>query len=96
MKVNENEKFKKLKEILVNHLSSKVFLKPKILVVDNESIKHRLEEVFKYDIQEQSKYSDDVLFSMKNLEFKVFKICTNQEYFNLPDIMKDNAEPIFN
>ncbi len=65
MNDNEYEEFKRLKEILLTHLSSKVFLKPKILIVDNENTKNRLEEVFKYDIQEISKYREEELFSMK-------------------------------
>ena len=94
MNDNEYEKFKKLKEILVNHLSSKVFLKPKIFVVDNESTKSRLEEVFKYDIQALSKYSDEELFSMKIPDVKVFKICTNAEYLNLKELIKVNSDKI--
>lgn len=94
MNDNEYEEFKRLKEILLTHLSSKEFLKPKILIVDNENTKNRLEEVFKYDIQEMSKYSDKDIFSMKIADLKVFKICTNTEYLNLNEVIKINSEKI--
>lgn len=92
MNNTENEEFKRLKEVLLNHLSSQMFSKPKILIVDNENTKNRLEEVFKYDIQEISKYREEDLFSMKIPDLKVFKICTNIEYLNLNEVIKINSE----
>lgn len=90
MNDKEYEEFKRLKEILLNHLS-KVIPKPLILVIDNVNVKCRLEEVFKYDIQALSKYSDEELFSMKIPDLKVFKICTNAEYLNLKEVIRDNS-----
>lgn len=81
MNDKEYEEFKRLKEILLNHLS-KVIPKPLILVIDNVNVKGRLEEVFKYDIQELSKYGENELFLMNNPKLKVFKICTACEYEN--------------
>lgn len=91
MNDKEYEEFKRLKEILLTHLSSKKFVKPIILVIENISVKNRIEEVFKYDIQELSKYGDYELFSMKNPELKVFKICTTYEYAELAEVIKDNS-----
>ena len=75
MNDKEYEEFKRLKEILLNHLS-KVIPKPLILVIDNVAVKSRLDEVFKYDIQELSKFGDEELFTMKDIKLKVFKVKT--------------------
>lgn len=90
MSDNEYQEFKRYKELLINHLS-KVNQKPLIVVVDNDNVKLRLEEVFKYDIQDLSRFNDDVLFSMDDVNLKVFKICTSDEYLKLDDIIKDNS-----
>lgn len=90
----EYQEFKKYKEILISHLS-KAILKPLIMVIDNVAVKSRLEEVFKYDIQELSKFGDEELFTMKDVKLKVFKICTSNEYSNLNDVIKENSEIIF-
>ena len=37
------------------------------------------------------KYSDEELFSMKIPDLKVFKICTNAEYLNLKEVIRDNS-----
>ncbi len=66
MNDEEYEEFKRLKEILLNHLSSEEFVKPIIIVIDNTSVKTRMKEVFKYDIQELSKYGENELFLNKN------------------------------
>lgn len=90
MKDKEYENFKELKEILLNHLSVKGFSKPVILVIDNENVKNRIEEVFKYDIQELSKYVEEELFMMKN-KLKIFKICSSSEYEVLTEAVKNNS-----
>ena len=90
MNDKEYEEFKRLKEILLNHLS-KVIPKPLILVIDNVNVKGRLEEVFKYDIQELSKYGENELFLMNNPKLKVFKICTACEYEKLTKVIRDNS-----
>lgn len=91
MNDKEYENFKEVKEILLNHLSFKGFSTPIILIIDNEDIKNRMEEVFKYDLQELSKYKDEELFMMKNPKFKVFKICTTKEYEALTEAIKNNS-----
>lgn len=91
MNDNEYENFKEVKEILLKHLSFKGFSTPIILVIDNADIKNRMEEVFKYDLQELSKYKDEELFMMKNPKLKVFKICTTNEYKALPEAVKNNS-----
>lgn len=91
MNDKEYENFKELKEILLNHLSFNGFSKPVILVIDNENVKNRIEEVFKYDIQELSKYVDEELFMMKNPKLKVFKICTSSKYEVLTEAVKNNS-----
>ena len=90
MNDKEYEEFKRLKENLLNHLS-KVIPKPLILVIDNVNVKCRLEEVFKYDIQELSKYGEQELFLMNNPKLKVFKICTTYEYKKLTEVIRDNS-----
>ncbi len=91
MNDEEYEEFKRLKEILLNHLSSEEFVKPIIIVIDNTSVKTRMKEVFKYDIQELSKYGENELFLNKNSILRVFKICTTYEYEKLTKVIKDNS-----
>lgn len=95
MNDNEYEKFKEYKEYLLNYLSSKVFLKPLILEIDNEKIKNRMEEVFKYDIQDFAKYNEEELFMMKEPKLKVFKICTSSEYESLAESIKNNSNKFY-
>lgn len=61
----EYDKFKELKNIIIKHMEKKEFSKPIILIADNSNVKNRLEEVFKYDLQELSKYDERTLFQMK-------------------------------
>ncbi len=91
MNDNEYENFKEVKEILLKHLSFKGFSTPIILVIDNADIKNRMEEVFKYDIQELSKYIEEELFMMKNPKLKVFMICTSSKYEVLTEAVKNNS-----
>lgn len=87
----EYDKFKELKNIIIKHMEKKEFSKPIIVIADNHNVKNRLEEVFKYDMQELSKYDERTLFQMKNPDLKVFKICTSVEYENLHQLLKDNS-----
>ena len=50
-----------------------------------------MKEVFKYDIQELSKYGENELFLNKNSILRVFKICTTYEYEKLTKVIKDNS-----
>lgn len=94
MNDKEYEEFKKYKEVLLQHLSSKGFQKPKVFVIDNINVRNRLNEVFKYDLQELERYEEHDLYTMKNLKIKVFKICTSFEYLKLDEIIKNNSEKI--
>lgn len=89
----ENQEFKKFKGILLEYLSNKIS-KPIILVVDNLNIRKRLEDVFKYDIQELAKYNEYDLFTIKSRDLRVFKICDSVEYQNLNKTIKDNSDRI--
>lgn len=94
MNDKEYEQFKEYKEMLLQHLSFKGFQKPKVFVIDNVNVKNRLEEVFKYDIQELARYKDVELFTMKDPEIKVFKICTSIEYLKLDEIINVNSNKV--
>ena len=90
MNDKEYEEFKRLKEILLNHLS-KVIPKPLILVIDNVNVKGRLEEVFKYDIQELSKYGENELFLMNNPKLKVLGLANHVSEL-VPKITKEKFQ----
>lgn len=94
MNDKEYEHFKEYKEILLQHLSFKGFQKPKVFVIDNINVRNRLNEVFKYDIQELERYAEHDLFLMKNPKIKVFKICTSLEYLKLDEIIKINSDKV--
>lgn len=94
MNDKEYEQLKEYKEILLQHLSFKGYQKPKVFVIDNINVRNRLNEVFKYDIQELERYAEHDLFAMKNPKIKVFKICTSFEYLKLDEIIKINSDKV--